>query len=328
MQRIREHLEGTLIVWLTISCGFAWWVNQSLAGGAATISLLSTQTVIPAIQLAMFCIGCLLPADEFWQVLKQGKSVIGGCCTQYLCMPLLAWGIASLLQLEGALFQGVILTGAVPGAMASNVLTMTARGNVSYSISLTTLATLVSPFTVPLALYLFLGVNRGPRPEAVFWNLLLTVALPVLLGFGCKLLLPRWINALENVFAVLANSMILWVIALAIGKNGDSLTQVTGLLIAALLLLNGTGYLAGWLAGTAMRLPTGKRRALTLEIGMQNAGVGTSLALSFFPDPATAIPTAVYTFGCMFTGTLLANIWARHSRHTEENPSSEAGEVV
>jgi len=152
----------------------------------------------------------------------------------------------------------------------------------------------------------------------VFLNLLLTVALPVLLGFGCKLLLPKLIERGQNLFAVLANGTILWVIALAIGKNADSLHQVSGLLIVALLLLNGLGYLAGWFAGSAMRLQEGKRRALTLEIGMQNAGVGTSLALSFFPDPATAIPTAIYTFGCMFTGTLLANLWARKNRHADD----------
>jgi BASS family bile acid:Na+ symporter len=109
---------------------------------------------------------------------------------------------------------------------------------------------------------------------------------------------------------VLANGTILWIIAVVVGLNRDRLGSATPLLMLALLLINLLGYAAGWIGGLGMRLPVPMRRALTLEIGMQNAGLGTALVLSLFPNnPAAAIPTAAYTFGCMFTGTLLAQFW-------------------
>ncbi len=102
---------------------------------------------------------------------------------------------------------------------------------------------------------------------------------------------------------------ILLIITTVVALNRDRLEQITGVLIVVLLLLNSLGYLAGYTGARVLRLDEGMRRALSLEIGMQNAGVGTSLAMSLF-EPASAIPTAAYTFGCMLTGTLLAQWWA------------------
>jgi len=309
MQRLRDLLERTLILWLVLSSGAALIWGQQTALAAEYFELWKTWTMTPAIVASMFCIGFLLPRDELTQTLSRWPSVLGGCLTQYLTMPLLAFGIAQFFPHDSPLYAGIILTGAVPGAMASNVLTLTARGNVSYSISLTTTATMISPFAVPAALLLFLGVKKGPDPTAVFLNLLQMVACPVVSGFLLKILLGRIAERLQNFAAVVANMGILWIIAVAIGLNASRLYDVPWQLLLALLGLNGAGYAAGWAGSQLLRLDTRKRRALTLEIGMQNAGVGTILALSLFPDPATAIPTAVYTFGCMFTGTLLASWW-------------------
>jgi len=259
--------------------------------------------------LAMFCIGFLLPKDELVQVLKNWQAVLFGTCTQYLTMPLLAFVIANLFRFEGSIYTGVILVGAVPGAMASNILTLTARGNVSYSICLTTLATLLSPLLVPLGLLLFLGVSKGPDPVAVFLNLLQNVATPVVVGFTIKMLFARNRPSSLTLAAILANLAILWIISVAIGLNATRLQSVTPFLLTGLVTLNILGYAAGWFSGGLINLDEMKRKALTLEIGMQNAGVGTILALQFFDDPTTAIPPAVYTFGCMFTGTLLASYW-------------------
>lgn len=310
MHYVQQFVERTLIFWLTLGSGFALWWGISHPAAREYFELCNRWTMTPAIVSAMFCIGFLLPRDELRQVLRQGKSVLGGCLAQYACMPLLAFVIATLLGLEGPLFAGMVLTGAVPGAMASNVLTLAARGNVSYSISLTTVATLVSPLAVPLALFLFLGVRKGPEPSTVFVNLLQTVAVPVLAGFTCKLMLRRETEFPRAAAGLIANLAILWIIAVAIGLNANRLSQVTALMLLAMLCLNLAGYCAGWLASRIMSLDVRKSRALILEIGMQNAGVGTVLALKFFDDPGTAIPTAVYTFGCMFTGTLLANYWS------------------
>ena len=115
---------------------------------------------------------------------------------------------------------------------------------------------------------------------------------------------------------------------MVVGMNRDRLPQLTPPLFLALLAVNGVGYVAGYTSGLSMRLPEAMRRALTLEVGMQNAGLGAFLATEFFPNhPTAAIPPALYTFGCMFTGTLLATAWARSATPppgSDNSPGSSA----
>jgi BASS family bile acid:Na+ symporter len=226
---------------------------------------------------------------------------------------------------EGDHLIGVVVVGCVPGAMASNVLTHNAGGNTSYSVSLTTIATLISPLTVPLALWLILG-RSDVRFSAVETSLglLLTVVLPVAAGYAWMRLVPQFRKTLQHAGPIVANVVILWIIAIVVAKNREQLGRAALAVVPPLLAVNLAGYLAGNLGARAMRLPVDMRRALTLEIGMQNAGVGTFLVLTYFPErPAAAVAPAVYTFGCMFTGTALAHWWAWRARW--ETPSVSEG---
>jgi BASS family bile acid:Na+ symporter len=158
-----------------------------------------------------------------------------------------------------------------------------------------------------------LGSARGQDPGAVALSLVATVVGPVVAGH----LFCRWVRALEvplrTIAPWVANVVILWIIAAVVGLNRGPLAESggRGMLLSALLAINVGGYLVGYYGGASLRLPESMRRALTIEVGMQNAGVGTFLATQFFADPETAIPPAVYTFGCMLTGTVLAQWWAK-----------------
>ncbi|MGD9128460.1 MAG: bile acid:sodium symporter family protein, partial [Planctomycetia bacterium] len=263
------------------------------------------------IAVTMFAIGSLLPRDEIRQVARRWPTVLGGTAIQYTTMPLLAFGIGWLCGFRGSILTGIVMAGCVPGAMASNVLTLAARANVSYSVSLTTSATLLSPLMVPLALKLTLGQWRTFPAAQTSLTLLWTVVLPVVAGHLLTRFVPVFERAMKKVGPIVANLTILWIIAVVVADNRDQLGQCTLLLIGALLVLNLGGYLAGNLGSRIMRLPVPMRRALTLEVGMQNAGLGTVLVITLFPDePTAAIPTALYTFGCMLTGTILARTWA------------------
>jgi BASS family bile acid:Na+ symporter len=234
-------------------------------------------------------------------------------------MPFLAYVFGNWFDLDPQFRLGVIMVGCVPGAMASNVLTLAARGNVSYSVSLTTCSTLLSPLVVPFALGMTLGTSQQLNPWDVGIKLLAEVAGPVIIGHLLCRRFPRMDAAMRHVAPVVANLTILWLIAVVVALNRKTLHSVFEpqyrdaalVMVAALLAINLFGYLAGYLGGVALRIDDAMRRALTLEIGMQNAGLGTYLVLQLFPnDPAAAIPTALYTFGCMFTGALLAQLWA------------------
>ncbi|RUL88643.1 bile acid:sodium symporter family protein [Tautonia sociabilis] len=290
---------------------FAW---PALAGSAAPDPFLASRGALwGLIASAMFAIGWRLPRDELAQVSRRWPTVLGGTAVQYAAMPTLGYLAARLAGLGPDATVGLILVGCVPGAMASNVLTLMARGNVSYSVSLTTAATVASPLVVPLALRLALGgvSVHFPAVESMR-QLALFVVLPVGLGHLLSRSLPSWDRAAGPIASAAANLVILWVIAVVVAANRDRLARLDPRLLAALLAVNAGGYLAGSLGGLALRLDTAMRRALTLEVGMQNAGLGTTIALSLFPDrPAVAIPCALYTFGCMLTGTALACWWGR-----------------
>ena len=324
-------IQRYLLLWLVISSAAAYywpelslqshlppslaWFYDPFAQSGASLPYL--------IALTMLAIGVMLPRDEVSQVLQRWPTVFAGTALQYTVMPALALAMGLLWRLEGNLLVGMVMVGCVPGAMASNVLTLNARGNTSYSVSLTTSATLLSPIAVPLVMGIvaFFLQADGSIDRGVLINssimLLVTVVLPVIAGH----LLARWLPPAETLGtrfgSALANLVILWIIAVVVGRNRDALSQFQYGLLGALLMVNLGGYAAGYFGGRALRLPEPMRRALTLEIGMQNAGLGATLATSLFPGTAgseIAIAPAMYTFGCMLTGTMLARLWAKTSQ--------------
>ncbi len=335
-------LQRHLLLWLILSSAiaFVWprlWSELSIGQSAHfdpfVVTTPETGRAAPrfplgtVVAVTMFAIGMLLPQDEVANVARRWPTVLGGTLVQYTAMPLLAFGLATLFQLPRDLFVGVVLVGCVPGAMASNVLTLAARGNVSYSVSLTTLATLLSPIVVPLALKIALRTQASVDSLAISLQLLREVVGPVVAGYALCRLWTSGAPALRRLAGPVANLAILWIIASVVALNRDRLEQIPGAVLSVLLLLNLGGYLAGYGGATAMRLSTGMRKALTLEVGMQNAGVGTALALKWFEDsPTSAIPTATYTFGCMLTGTILAKWFARSADAEDSTESTIAGQ--
>ena len=307
---LRSQLERWLLVWLTLFglLAYFWsdWlprVADPFTSTAGYLSYLFTVT--------MFAIGSILPRDEIEQVARRWPTVLGGTAVQYTAMPLLAYGFGRLFGLDRELMVGVVLVGCVPGAMASNVLTLVARGNVSYSLSLTTSATLFSPLVVPFVLWLALREWVSFPAGQVTWELCRMVVLPVVAGHLLSQQFAWWYAAARHVGPIIANLTILWIIAVVVAVNRDKLPQLDLWLPLALLLVNLGGYLAGLLGSVALRLPDPMRRALTLEVGMQNAGLGTVLAMDLFgKTSASSIPPAIYTFGCMFSGIIVARLWA------------------
>lgn len=320
-------LQRLLIVWLAASSLAAFYWTVVLPGAPDPFRKDVNAVVLKwLIVVTMFAIGWMLPRDEVWQVARRWPMVLAGTLLQYGTMPLLAFVCGKLFGLTGDHLIGIVMVGAVPGAMASNVLTLLARGNASYSVSLTTLATLLSPLAVPLALRIFLATDTDVEPWfylKLSRDLLLTVVLPVVTGYLFARWKPQWERQAGRIGSTVANLAILWIIAAVVGQNRDQLREVSGNLFLALLALNGLGYLAGYLGGWTLRLPEPMRRALTLEIGMQNAGLGAVLATTVFEGhSATAIAPAMYTFGCMFTGTVLARVWSIYAPNEDGLPSA------
>lgn len=327
----RKILTKYLLVWLTLTCMVAFfWPRLPFSAGMLDPFIVSDLFMQGMIAATMLVIGSLLPVEEVHYTIRRWPKVIGGTCVQFLAMPTLAWIAATLFRLDGPYFIGLILVGCVPGAMASNLLTMIGRGNVSYSVGLTTSATLFSPLTVPLLLALFLG-NRIPiafGPMAL--TLLLTVVCPVLIGFTLSRISDAWRKTADFAGESLGNIVIIWIIASVVASNRTRFDASILGLIPPLIFLNLGGYLAGELGGRILRIDAKMRRALMIEVGMQNAGLGTFLATHYFKDkPQAALCCALYTFGCMFTGILLVQgfrilDWANDRKNPTEQTNEQA----
>lgn len=305
-------LERGLILWLLAISAIAATLPSVGVPAGSNPFLLSVPWLSSCIAVIMFAVGCLLPRDELRSLKSRWHEVISGTAVQYTAMPLLAWLTANLLPVTPDQEIGLILVGCVPGAMASNILTLIARGHVSYSVSLTTAATLLSPIIVPWSLYCLLGHSVRIDPVRVSLDLLMQVAGPVLLGHLLCRMLPTFERLTARIAPTVAQLLVLWVIAVVVARSRAQLLAGIDLLLVALLIINAGGYIAGYSAGWMFRQPEGMRRALTIEIGMQNAGLGATLAGQLFADrPAAAVPPALYAFLCMATGTALAQYWSR-----------------
>lgn len=325
-------LQRFLPLWLLILSGCAlWWPRMGVGGDPfLAFDALHAQALSLIFALAMFAIGTLLPAEEVRQVFTKWPRVFLGTLAQYSLMPFLGWLLAISLDVSPGTKIGLILAGTVPGAMASNILTLQARGNVSYSVSLTTASTILSPLVVPTVLMFSLAsvisvedvdLSKYFDPVKTGIKLAWSVALPVILGH----LLTRFSAAAkqiaQRVSEPVANLIILWIIAVIVAKTRDYF-EFSATILIALLVLNLVGYLAGYGVGKLAGLDEAMRRALVLEVGMQNAGLGSLLAVNLFPDhPSAAIPTVLYMFGCMLTGALLARYW--NARTPESEPEKQ-----
>ncbi|MSR58469.1 MAG: bile acid:sodium symporter family protein [Planctomycetaceae bacterium] len=316
-------LERYLIVWLTVLCGLAFFWPDLLPDVGDPF--VASKPVLPyLISVTMFAVGCLMRRDELRQVMRDWRSVLAGTIIQYTATPLLAYTFGHLCGLDEAHLIGVMIVGCVPGAMASNVLTMVARGNVSYSVSLTTVSTIVSPVVVPLAMSICLKTTTQVDVWDTAGELLMIVVGPVLLGRVLCRFEPRLQTIMDRVAPILAPVTILWIISSVVGANRHRLGEGVWPVVVALAGINLVGYLVGYFSGAALGFSEGVRRALTIELGMQNAGLGVALAAKLFPDyPAAMVPPALFTFGSMVTATLLAQWWARQARRTKTNGTTD-----
>ena len=310
-------LQRYLLIWLTLSSWIAFrWPDWSPIAWDPFVS--SKPILAYLFAGAMFFIGMMLPREEVREALRRPWLIAGGTLLQFLAMPLLAAAAGKLAGLPEQDLIGLVIVGCVPGAMASNVLTLNARGDTAYSVGLTTSATLLSPLLSPLMMGLLLQGQNAVDTQILIGagiKLLWTVAAPVSAGY----LVARTFSSqaeqrVRRVGEIVANLAILWIIAAVMGLNRERLTAFRWELAGVLLAVNVGGYLSGAFGAKLLRLPRPMGRALTLEVGMQNAGLGATLALQLFPNQSgVALAPAMYTFGCMLTGTLLASWWRGRS---------------
>lgn len=263
-------------------------------------------TMLGIIMLGM---GMTLHWQDFSHVLRHPRDLGLGLVVQFGCMPLLAFALCHVFALPPELAMGMILVGTAPGGAASNVLTFIARGDVAFSVAMTAAATLVSLLLTPPLTWLLGGVWVPVDMGGLFWSIVKIVLVPVLLG----LLLHHFQRGLVDrlmPFLPLASALVITlVIAGIIAVNAQNILSAGPAIFAAVIAHNLLGLAVGWFAACRLRFAPPRRRALAIEIGTQNSGLATALALAHF-TPAAAIAGALFSVWQNISGALLSNFWA------------------
>ncbi len=266
----------------------------------------------PLIQLIMFGMGATLAIEDFTRVLKMPKAVFIGTFLQFTIMPLLGFGLAKAFAFEPSIAAGVILLGSCPGGVASNVMTYLSKGNVALSVTLTACSTLLAPIATPLLMRLF----AGTLVEIVYmeWvmDILKIIIIPIAIGLivNRALLALKWRGAwMDRCLSLIAMAGICFIIAIIIADSRDKLLTVGIALVAASMLHNLAGYVLGYYGAWLARLDESSCRTVAIEVGLQNGGMASALAINTLKDPLAALAPAIFGPWMNISGSLLATWW-------------------
>jgi len=260
--------------------------------------------------LVMFGMGLTLNLRDFQIVFSRPKDVVTGCLAQFTVMPLLAWVLSRLFGLDEALALGVVLVGCCPGGTASNVITYLAKGDLALSVGMTGVSTLLAPLLTPLLTWALAGKSVDVDVASMFLSILCVVILPIVVGLGVKWLWPRFTEEATDFLPAFSSVAIAVIVAIIIAANADKLLSGGVLIVVVVMLHNVCGLSLGYLLGWLLRLEEPKKRAISIEVGMQNSGLASSLAsIHFAAYPLATIPGAIFSVWHNLSGAAVAYLY-------------------
>lgn len=270
------------------------------------------------LMIVMFGMGLTLKLEDFKLVFTRPKDILIGCVAQFTVMPLLAFALGKIFGLDAALLAGVILVGTCPGGTSSNVITYLSKGDVALSVGMTSVNTLLAPLLTPAITYLLLRTTVTVDPVSMFLSIIKVVIIPIALGFIINKLFGKVTQKLVKVLPTISVIAICLIVAAVVSHNSEKI-MTTGLVVFAVVILhNLLGYACGFGIGRLLHMSVPKTKAISIEIGMQNSGLATSLAGTAFPDLAMAtVPGAIFSVWHNISGAILANIYNRWTEKSE-----------
>ena len=274
-------------------------------------------TVInPLLGVIMFGMGLTLNLKDFKIVFSRPKDVIIGCLAQFTIMPLLAWGLSKAFQLDEALALGVVLVGCCPGGTASNVITYLAKGDLALSVGMTGVSTLLAPLLTPLLTWALAGKSVDVDVVGMLLSILWVVILPIVVGLITKAIWPKFTEKATAYLPAVSSLAIAFIVTIIIGANANKLMAGGMVIVIVVMLHNLCGLGLGYLIGRLLGLAEPKKRAISIEVGMQNSGLASSLAtLHFAAYPLATIPGAIFSVWHNISGALVARLYTRKHSH-------------
>lgn len=291
---------------------FALWVLlfAVLAFFAPAPFLPATGWIVILLGLIMFGMGLTLKGSDFTEVARRPLWVALGVGAQFLIMPALAWLLCQLLGLPPEIAVGVILVGCCPGGTASNVITWFSRGDVALSVSITAVTTLLAPLATPALIWLLASAWLPVNFAALFTSIVQIVLLPIALGLIARRLLGARVRHVVEILPLVSVVSIVIIVAAVVAASQAKIAESGLLIMAVVILHNSLGLGIGYFAARLFGLPLAQRKTLSIEVGMQNSGLGAALASAHF-SPLAAVPSALFSVWHNLSGALLATFYRR-----------------
>ena len=284
----------------------AWFNRDAIVWGLAVI---------------MLGMGITLSVDDFRRVFAMPRTVAAGFVCQYTIMPFLGWGVAKLMRLEADFAVGLILVACCPGGTASNVVTYLARANVALSVLMTMCSTFGAVVMTPLLTKWLAGAYVPVDAWALFIDTVKVVLAPLLIGLALHHGAPRLVRAMLPVAPLISVITIALICASIIGQNAARVRESGLQLLTAVFLLHAGGFGLGYAAARLFGYDETVRRTISIEVGMQNSGLGAMLAQRNFPNlPAAATPCALSATFHSVIGSLLAGLWRLNPPKNQSSP--------
>ena len=305
MKKLCKFVSDYMGVLVLLSAVVALWQPDVFAHVRPTV-------INPMLGIIMFGMGLTLKLDDFRVVFSRPKDVLTGCLAQFTVMPLLAWLLSRMFALDDALTIGVILVGCCPGGTASNVITYLAKGDLALSVGMTATSTVLAPVLTPLLVWLLAGKAVDVNVIGMLLSILWVVIVPIAAGLIVKKLWPRFTEKATAYLPALSTLTICAIILIIIAANASKLMTGGLTIILVVVLHNLCGLLLGYAIGRLTGMPATKRRAVSIEVGMQNSGLASSLAtLHFAAYPMATIPGAIFSVWHNLSGAIVARLYAR-----------------
>jgi BASS family bile acid:Na+ symporter len=302
-----ELLKGysfTIMIFAAVSLSM-YYPQYFVSVGDFKFSML----IVPLMQIIMFGMGTGLSVSDFVGVVKMPRGVIAGVMCHYIIMPVVAFAITRIFQFPDEVSAGIILIGSCPNGLASNVMTYLARANLALSVTLTAISTFIAPFVTPLFMQLLAGQYVVIDFWSMVWDITKIVIIPVTAGLIFNRFLHGRFKILDDIMPTISMIGIGLIIVVITAAGRNALLVVGGYLILAVLIHNMSGYFLGYWSARLLRMREKDCRTIAIEVGLQNAGLGSSLALSMGKLATVGLAPAVFAPIMNITGSSLALWW-------------------
>jgi len=269
----------------------------------------------PMLGVIMFGMGMALRLEDLRIVFSRPRDIAVGCLAQFTIMPLLAFCLSRLFALDDALAIGVMLVGCCPGGTASNVITYLAKGDLALSVGMTATSTLLAPVLTPLLVWLLAGKTVDVDVAGMLMSIVWVVIAPIVTGLLVKWLWPKFSDEATAYLPAVSSLAIAFIVLIIFSANASKLMLGGMVIVVVVVLHNVCGLALGYVIARVLGLPYAKRKAVSIEVGMQNSGLASSLAtLHFAAYPMATIPGAIFSVWHNISGAVVVRLFTRSKK--------------